>query len=103
MKPPMFVSPLTTQQKEHLEAVLRSRDAFALRRSQIRLASAQGYRPSEIAPILGCSVGSIHNAIHAFQAEALNCLEAKPSGPKWLETVWPRDRDEELRELLHQS
>jgi transposase len=103
MKPPTFVRPLTTQEKEHLEAVLRSRDAFTLRRSQILLASAQGYKPSEIAPVLGCSARSIRNAIHAFQAEALNCLDAKSFAPKRVETVWPRERDEELREVLHQS
>jgi transposase len=103
MKPPTFVRPLTTQEQEHLEAVLRARDAITLRRSQILLASAQGYKPSEMAPILGCSVQSIRNAIHAFQAEALNCLDAKPFAPKRVAMLWPRDRDEELRGLLHQS
>jgi transposase len=103
MKPPTFVRPLTDQEQERLEAVLRSRDTFTLRRSQILLASAQGYKPSEIAPILGCSVPSVLNAIRAFQTEALNCLDAKSFAPKRVEVVWPRERDEELRELLHQS
>jgi transposase len=103
MKPPTFVRPLTDQEEEHLEAVLRSRDTFTLRRSQILLASAQGYKASEIAPILGCSVASVLNALRAFQTEALNCLDAKSFAPKRVEMVWPKERDEELRELLHQS
>jgi transposase len=103
MKPPTFVGPLTAQEKQHLEAGLRSHDAFTLRRSQILLASARGYPPSQIAPFLGCCVGSIRNAIRAFRAEGLSCLGAKSTSPKRVQTIWPRHRDEELRELLHQS
>jgi transposase len=103
MKPPMFVGPLTAQDKQHLEEGLRSHDAFTLRRSQILLASARGYRPSQIAPVLGCSTQSIRHAIRAFRGEGLNCLAAKSSAPKRVRVVWPRHRDEELRELLHQS
>jgi transposase len=103
MKPPMFVRLLTTQEKQHLEAALRSHDAFTLRRSRILLASAQGYRPSEIAPVLGCSAQAVRDVIHAFHGEALGCLEAKSRAPRRVETVWPRERDEELREMLHRS
>jgi transposase len=103
MKPPLFVGPLTDQDKQQLEAGLRSRDAFTLRRSQILLASARGYRPSQIAPVLGCSAQSIRGAIRAFRAEGLGCLAAKSHARKRVQTVWPRHRDEELRELLHQS
>ena len=103
MKPPMFVRPLTAPEKQQLETGLRSRDAFTLRRSQALLASAQGYRPYQIAPILGCTPHSVVNAIRAFHAEGLACLGAKSCAPKRVQTAWPRGRDEELRELLHQS
>jgi transposase len=103
MKPPTFVRPLTTQEQQQLEVGLRSRDSFTLRRSQILLASAEGYQASEIRSILRCSVQTIRNALHAFKVEGLNCLEEKSSAPKRVKTVWPRDRDDELRELLHQS
>jgi transposase len=99
----MFVRPLTAPEKQQLETGLRSRDAFTLRRSQALLASAQGYRPSQIAPILGCTPHSVVNAIRAFHAEGLACLGAKSCAPKRVQTAWPRGRDEELRELLHQS
>jgi transposase len=103
MKPPTFVGSLTAEDRQHLEVGLRSPDAFTLRRSQILLASASGYRPSQIAPVLGCSVQSIRDAIRAFRAEGLSCLAAKSKAPKRAQVVWPRHRDEELRELLHQS
>jgi transposase len=82
MKPPTFVGPLTAEDRQHLEAGLRSPDAFTLRRSQILLASARGYRASQIAPVLGCSVQSIRHAIRAFQAEGLSCLAVKSSAPQ---------------------
>jgi transposase len=103
MRPPTFVRPLTSQEKKRLEEGLRSRDAFTLRRSQVLLASARGYRPSEIAPILGCATQSVVNAIRAFRTEGLDCLGAKSCAPKRIQTIWPRGRDEEVRELLHQS
>jgi transposase len=103
MKPPLFVRPLSATEKRELEAGLRSRDAFTLRRSQILLASAAGHRPSRIAPFLGCSVGTVRNTLHAFQSEGLGSLEPKSTGPKYPHRVWPNDRNDELRELLHQS
>jgi DNA-binding CsgD family transcriptional regulator len=97
MKPPLFVGPLTDRDKQQLEAGLRSPDAFTLRRGQILLASARGYRPSQIAPILGCSVQSIRDAIRAFRAEGVGCLRAKPKAPKAVHAAWPKDRDDDLR------
>jgi DNA-binding NarL/FixJ family response regulator len=60
VKPPLFVRPLSAEEKREPEAGLRSPDAFTLRRSQILLASARGHRPSEIAPFLGCAIGTVH-------------------------------------------
>ena len=42
MKPPLFVRELTGSDRRALQAGLRSREAFALRRAQILLASADG-------------------------------------------------------------
>jgi transposase len=103
VKPPLFVHPLLAEEKRELEIGLRSPDAFTLRRSQILLASARGHRPSEIAPFLGCAIGTVHNTLHAFRREGLGSLAAKATGPKHPNGAWPRDHDEELRELLHLS
>src|SRR5207249_2057758 len=88
---------------QQLKAGLRSRDAFTLRRSQILLASAAGQQPAVIAQSLGCTAASVRNAIHAFEVEGLACLSAKSDAPKNPFSVWSKQRDEELRALLHQS
>jgi transposase len=98
-----FVRPLAEEEKQRLKAGLRSRDAFTLRRSQILLASAAGQQPSVIAGNLGCTAVSVRNAIHAFEVEGLDCLNEKSTAPKQPFCAWPKDRDEELRALLHQS
>jgi len=45
MKAPIFVRDLPKKERERLEAGLRSKDAFVMRRCQILLASARGNSP----------------------------------------------------------
>jgi hypothetical protein len=82
MKPPISVRPLTPEERQHLEAGLRSPDAFTLRRGQILLASARGQRPTQIARPLGCASQRVRNAIHAFHARGLASLAAQSRRPK---------------------
>jgi transposase len=103
MKPPLFIRPLSALEVRELEASLRSHDAFTLRRSQILLASARGYRPSQIAEYLSCAHQTVRNALRAFRSEGLGCLTAKSQAPKRVQAIWSKERDNELRELLHQS
>jgi|SRR5271166_1432029 len=103
MKPPLFLRPLAESERQALRQGLRSPDAFSLRRCQILLASDQGQRPSRIAATLGCAAQTVRDAIHAFHAEATACLRAKSKAPKTVHAAWPKDRDEDLRALLHQS
>ena len=55
MKPPIFVRTLSKQERQELEAGLRSSDAFVLRRCQILLASSRGEHPPRIAKILAAA------------------------------------------------
>jgi transposase len=103
MKLPLFIRPLTTSERNTLRQGLRSPDAFTLRRCQILLQSAQGQRPSQIAAALGCGVQTVRDALHAFAHRGLDCLQAQPKTPKTIHTAWPKERDEDLRALLHQS
>jgi transposase len=103
MRPPTFVRALADDERQQLGAGLRSGDAFTLRRSQILLASAAGQKPSVIARNLGCSAGTVRNAIGAFVGEGLSSLQAKSDAPKQPFPIWSKDRDDELRALLHQS
>src|SRR5258708_25277700 len=103
MKAPLFVRSLSVSARAGLREGLRSADAFTLRRCQILLASDQGRRPSDIAAALGCSSQSVRNALRAFAAEGAACLAPKSKRPKTIHSAWPKDRDEDLRALLHQS
>lgn len=103
MKPPLFVRPLSDAERTALRGGLRSGEAFTLRRCQMLLASDRGQRPSAIAVLVGCSAQSVRNALRAFAADGLDCLRPKSTRPKTVHAVWPRERDGELRALLHQS
>ena len=103
MHPPLFIRPLTPVEREQLQAGLRSAEAFTLRRCQILLASASGQRPRLIASNLGCSAGTVRNAITAFHTEGLACLAEKSSRPKTAKPLLDPCHHEELYLLLHQS
>ena len=103
MKPPIFVRPLSDEERQALKAGLRSPDAFTLRRCQILLHSADGHRPREIADAVGCCVQSARNAIRAFQADGLASLREKSSRPKATRAVLDGAGRRRLRELLHRS
>ena len=103
MKPPIFVRSLSQQERESLQAGLRSKDAFILRRSQILLASARGQSPPKIAASLGCASQTVRNAIHAFNERGLDALVARSSRPKRLHAAFGEQSSEALKELLHHS
>jgi transposase len=103
MRPPLFVRDLSAAERDALRHGLRSADAFALRRSQILLASAAGQRPSQIAIALGCATQTVRDAIRAFHANPAGCPAPKSRAPKTTHPVWHRNRDDDLKALLHQS
>jgi DNA-binding CsgD family transcriptional regulator len=103
MKPPMFVRPLTDEERRHLEGGLRSKHAFTLRRCQIVLASTQHHTPAQIAQHLGCSVQTVRNALHAFAQRGLACLTAQSCVPHTVQPVLDAAKRECLHGLLHQS
>ena len=103
MLPPLFVRALTDAERQQLEARLRSKNAFTLRRAQILLSSAQRQRPSQIAKNLGCAVQSVRNALHAFEKSGLDSLVEQSSRPKTLQPVLSAAKREQVQALLHQS
>ena len=103
MHKPLFVSPLTPEQHQHLHAGLRSKDAFTVRRCQVVPASAQGLKPGQIAARLGCSAGTARNAIRAWNVEGVAALREKSSRPASAKPLLGPDREADLRALLHQS
>ena len=101
MKPPIFVRELLKEEREALEAGLRSSDAFVLRRCQILLASSKGERPPRIAENLGCAQQTVRNAIHEFNGRGLGALSPGSSRPTEVHAAFEEDGAEALREMLH--
>jgi transposase len=106
MRPPIFVRSLSDTEKEQLETALRSKDAFAMRRAQIILASDRGdrgERAPRIARSLGCGSQTARDAIHDFNERGLAALAAKSSRPKRTRDAFDEEGAEALRGLLHRS
>ena len=104
MRKPIFVRDLTSDERQALEAGLRSSTAFTLRRCQILLASCRGEHARLIAERLGCDDQTVRNAIHDFNSRGLAALTPGSSIPHQRpHAVFDATRREQLRALLHQS
>src|SRR5919202_5059565 len=103
MKPPIFVHTLSNNERTRLEAGLRSKDAFVLRRSQMLLASSKGNAAPQIAENLGCGQQTVRDAIHDFNDRGLDALTSGSSPPKRTRAVFDENRAEQLRQMLHRS
>jgi transposase len=102
MHPPIFVRKLGGAERTQLEASLRARNAFTVRRAQIVLLSAAGQPPRAIAAGLCCARQTVRNAIRAFNARGLAALTAGSSRPKSAAPVLDQAKLERLRAILHQ-
>ena len=67
LKTPIFVRPFSEEEREALQAGLRSNDAFTLRRSKMLLASSRGEYAPKIAYSLGCGQQTVRDAIRDFK------------------------------------
>lgn len=103
MRKPLFVRPLSEEERLKVEAGLRSSSAFTLRRSQIILASARGEHASAIARSLSINTDTVINGIHAFNARGVAALVRRSSRAKTLHFVLPPAREEALKAVLHES
>ncbi len=103
MKPPIFIRTLSKDERKQLEAGLRSKDAFTLRRSQMLLASSRGEHAPQIARNLGCGAQTVRDAIHDFNERGADALKAGSSRPKRTQAVFDEESAEALRGLLRRS
>ncbi|ABG04866.1 hypothetical protein Rxyl_1919 [Rubrobacter xylanophilus DSM 9941] len=103
MKSPIFVRSLSENEREDLEAGLRSKDAFVMRRSQILLASSRGEKAPKIAENLGCGTQTVRDAIHDFNERGPDALVARSSRPKRTRDAFDEESAERLRGMLHRS
>src|SRR2546423_10201673 len=91
MRKPIFIRPLTEDERHQIQAGLRSSDAFVLRRCQILLASARRERAPMIARQLGCDDQTVRNVIHGFNAAGLAVLPEGSSRPHRLRTAFTEE------------
>lgn len=103
MKPPMFVRSLTSDERKHLEAGLRSRKAFTARRCQILLSSSRRERVSKIARSLSCATQTVRNVIRDFHTCGLASVDEKSRRPKTVQPVLDEGKCQQLKALLHSS
>lgn len=104
MRKPIFVRPLTDAERSCLEAGLRSKELFVLRRCQILLASGRGEWVPRIAATLGCDDQTVRNVIRSFESRGLEaCLRRGSNRPKTSRAKLDGVGLEKLRALLHQS
>src|SRR5918992_4340356 len=103
MKTPIFVRSFSDEEREALQAGLRSKDTFSLRRPQMLLASARGELAPKIAESLGCGAQTVRDAIHDFNERGVDALAAKSSRPRRTRDAFDEQSAEALREMLHRS
>lgn len=103
MRPPIRVRPLTEDEREYLEAGLRSKDAFVLRRCQIVLAASRGEYAPAIAAVVGCDDETVRDVMRAFNERGLACLERQSSRPHTIHPAFNEGTMLHLKDLLHES
>jgi transposase len=103
MQAPLFVRPLTAEDRATLEAGLRASAAFTLRRCQMLLASADGQSTPTIARALRCNDQTVRNAIHDWNERGLHALHPRSSRPHTSHALFDARSLDRLRTLLHQS
>jgi transposase len=103
MKPPIFIRPLIDDECSQLEADRRTADAFRVRRAQIVLASARRLSPKPIAQLVGCSVQTVRNVLHAFNRRGVEGLARQSNRPKTVAPLLDAATCDRLQHLLHQS
>jgi transposase len=104
MRTPIFVRPLTDDERPSVDAGLHASDACTLRRCQILLASARGEGVARIAATVGCAEQTVRTVIHRCHAAGVDaCLTRHSSRPHRLRTTLDAHAAEQLRTLLHRS
>jgi transposase len=103
MKLPLFIRPLNDAERMQLEADRRTADAFRVRRAQIVLASARQLSPKPIAQLVGCTVQTVRNVIHAFNTRGVEGLEKQSTRPKTVVPMLDTATCDRLQHILHQS
>src|SRR5215510_12164865 len=103
MQTPLFVRPLTADERATLETGLRSPSALTVRRCQILLASAEGQPTTAMAGRRRCTEQTVRHVMHALHPRGLPVLQPLSSRPHTTSPLFDAGACETLRALLPQS
>ena len=103
MKHPLYVRKMTKKEKQAMQAGIRSKDRFVIRRSQIVLASERGEKAIEIAKTLGCDDETVRNVIKGINQDGIAVLQEGSRRPHNTQAAFSTKSVEQLKEILHQS
>lgn len=103
MKAPIYVRKMTKKEKKAMQAGVRSKDPFVIRRSQIVLASERGEKAIDIAKTLGCDDQTVRNVIKGFNQDGIAILQEGSRRPHSTQAAFSSESMEQLKEILHQS
>ena len=103
MQLPMYVRKLTKKEKLVMQAGLRSKDAFVIRRSQIVLGSARSEKALDLANRLGCNAEAVRNVIKGFKQSGIAVVKEGSRRPHTTQAAFSSETVGHLKELLHHS
>jgi transposase len=103
MQTPLFLRPLTADERATLATGLRSSKAFTVRRCPMLLASVEGEHTTAIARTLRGNDQTVRHAIHAFNQRGGAVLQPQSSRPHRTQAAFDADGRDRLQALLHQS
>jgi len=103
MKPKVFVREIEEQERQELEAGLRSSDSFVMRRSQVILFSAEGMPVREIARRVGYGRESVRLVIQRFNEAGTAVLQKGHRGPHRIHRAYSAENAEKLKALLRRN
>jgi transposase len=103
MRTPIRLRPITDNERERLEAGLRTQEAFVLRRCQIVLAANRGQYAPAIAQAVGCDDETVREVMRAFNERGLDCLKRQSSRPHTIRSAFSAASLLRLKDLLHES
>lgn len=99
----LFIREMTDAEREYIQAGLRSRDSFVLRRCQILLASDRKESALSIAHQVGCSDDTVQNVIKGFNTKGLEVLKMGSRRPHTSQSAFTPKSAARLKEILRQS
>ena len=86
-----------------MQAGVRSKDPFVIRRSQVVLASERGEKAIDIAKTLGCDDETVRNVIKGFNQGGIAVLQEGSRRPHSTQAAFSSESVEQLKDILHQS